>query len=347
MGLMLGFKSKVKTLRETFMAGVTNTGNVTATVGNKLVLNWHGTPTQRDGVLQMFPSIRDKMMPDLELGRCADGIIATILDDGMSPDDHGSNIQSIAMLWRVFTTRLDGGTYGDLIAHTNMHAAFELHEQINDQFNITWKISVMRGRKPKASPDATSDQDHPTRPADARDDRRSVGASNARPVSSARGLGAKTMPSEFEGVPVSRLVDMRHELTALIKQNLYGGGSKSEGQAAVIARNTLDDFVFRMTDDMFVKGKSADLAPLKRAIVLETYSELLAILEDYSRRFGHGGNAIKQGMSTIISDPDVFGRFNRDDQTKIQAITAGSSLFAKRRFNQLHLSIRTEAGRYV
>jgi hypothetical protein len=50
--------------------------------------------------------------------------------------------------------------------------------------------------------------------------------------------------SEFEGVHVSRLVDMRHELTALIKQNLYGGGSKTEGQAALIARNNLDDFIF-------------------------------------------------------------------------------------------------------
>jgi hypothetical protein len=41
------------------------------------------------------------------------------------------------MLWRVFTTRLDAGTYGDLIAHTNMHATFELHEQPNDQFKVT------------------------------------------------------------------------------------------------------------------------------------------------------------------------------------------------------------------
>ena len=84
-------------------------------------------------------------------------------------------------------------------------------------------------------------------------------------------------PDEFEGVPVSRLIDTRHELTALIKQNLYGRGSKSEGQAALIARNRLDDFVFRMTDDMLVKGKSADLAPLKRAIILETFGELLEI----------------------------------------------------------------------
>lgn len=146
---MFGLKRKAKALRETFVAGATNTGNVTATVGSKFVLNWHGTPTQRDDTLRMFPGIRDKTMPGLDLGTFADGVIATIHDDGMSPDNHGSNIQSIAMLWRVFTTRLDGGgTYGDLIAHANLHAAFELQEQIDDEFKITWKISVMKGRTP-------------------------------------------------------------------------------------------------------------------------------------------------------------------------------------------------------
>jgi hypothetical protein len=153
---MFGLKRKAKmlrqswvTLRQSWVAGATNTGNVTATVGNQLVLNWHGTPTQRDGVLQLFPSlVRDKLMPGADLGNCADAIIASIHDDGMSPDDVGTNIQSLAMLWRVFTTQLDDGTYGDLIAHTNMHATFELHEQPNDQFKITWKISVMRRRAP-------------------------------------------------------------------------------------------------------------------------------------------------------------------------------------------------------
>ncbi len=77
-------------------------------------------------------------MPGGELGSCADAIIASIHDGGMSADDHGSNVQSIAMLWRVFTTRLDDGTYGDLITRTNMHATFELHEQPNDQFKVTW-----------------------------------------------------------------------------------------------------------------------------------------------------------------------------------------------------------------
>jgi hypothetical protein len=156
-----------------------------------------------------------------------------------------------------------------------------------------------------------------------------------------------TTPQEFEGVPVSSLIDTRHELTALIKENLYGGGSKPEGQAALIARNSLDKFVFRMTDDMLAKGKLADLAPLKRAIILETYSELLDILTDYSSRFGRGGKAVKDGMSAIVSDPDVFGRFNAEHQAKIQAIATGSSLFAKSRFDELHLSIRAEAGRHM
>jgi len=96
---------------------------------------------------RLFPVIRDRMMPDIELGTCADGLIAAIHDDGMSPDNDISNMQTIALLWRVFTTRLDDGTnYGDLIALANMHAEFELHEQANDQFKITWKISIMKGR---------------------------------------------------------------------------------------------------------------------------------------------------------------------------------------------------------
>ena len=134
--------------RESWEAGANNTGNITATVGDRLVLNWHGTPTQRDGVLQIFPKMRDKMMPGEELGIFADAVIASIHDHGMSPDNVGSNIQTIAILWRIFTTPFDEDvTYGDFIAHANMHAAFELHEQVNDQFNVTWKISVMRGRK--------------------------------------------------------------------------------------------------------------------------------------------------------------------------------------------------------
>ncbi len=303
---MFGMKRKSKMWRESWVAGATNTGNVTATVGNKLVLNWHGTPTQRDEALRLFPRlVRDKLMPGVDLGNCADAIIASIHDDGMSLGDLGSNIQSVAMLWRVFTTRLDDdATYGDLIAHTNLHAAFELHEQPNDQFKVTWKINVMRGESDRAK-SSTGSVDS--------------GAKHTR--LDTLGLTAieraMTTPPDFKGIPISRLIDMRHELTALIKQNLYGGGSKPEGQAAVITRNCLDDFVFQMTDDLVVKGNVTDLLPLKRAIIIETHVECLEILNDYSRRFGRGGKAIKQGMLAILSDPDVFGRFNADCQASI------------------------------
>jgi hypothetical protein len=141
-----GLKRKAKIWRQSYVAGAANTGNITATVGDRLVLNWHGTPTQRDRVLQMFPVVRDKSMPGVELGNCADAMIASIHDDGMAPDEVGSNMQRIAMLWRIFTTPLGDGSYGDLIGYTNMHAAFELHEQPTDEFKVTWKISVMRGR---------------------------------------------------------------------------------------------------------------------------------------------------------------------------------------------------------
>jgi hypothetical protein len=145
---MFGLKRKAKVYRETFTAGFFDTSNVTATVGNKQVLNWHGTPTQRDDALGLFPVlVRDKLMPGVELGNCADAIIANIHDDGMSPDGLGRNIQSIAMLWRVFTTRFDDDfTYGDLIAHTNLHVAYEVHEQPNDQFKVTWKVSTTPSR---------------------------------------------------------------------------------------------------------------------------------------------------------------------------------------------------------
>ena len=172
-------------------------------------------------------------------------------------------------------------------------------------------------------------------------------AENARLQAEAGKAIAMTIPPEFDGVPISRLIDTRHKLTALIKQNLYGRGSKDEGRAALIARNKLDEFVFDATDEHFTRGNSADLAPLKRAIILETYTELLDLLSDYRTRFGRGGKATKQGMLAILSDPDVFGRFDPDHQGKIQAIVTGSSLLANRRLDRLDLQIRTAAGRSI
>jgi hypothetical protein len=70
-------------------------------------------------------------------------------------------------------------------------------------------------------------------------------------------------------VPASRLVDLRHELTALIKSELYGGGNKTEGRAALIARRELDKFFFDTEQSQLTRGNVADLDALKRAIILK------------------------------------------------------------------------------
>jgi hypothetical protein len=138
---------------------------------------------------------------------------------------------------------------------------------------------------------------------------------------------------DMTGVPISCLIDARHELTAIIKENLHETGSKEELRAALIARNGLDEFFFHTTDEILVKGNVTELVGLKRAIILSTYSELLYILEDSWRRLGRTGQAAKLGMSAVTSDPDLIGRFNLEDQAKIRAIAAGLSLLAKRRLN--------------
>jgi hypothetical protein len=146
---MFGLKRNVKQWRQSFFAGANNTGNVSATVSGKLVLSWHGTPTQKDDALKLFPVIQQRMMPEASLESFADAVIANIRDGGMARDDEARNIQTIAMLWRLFTTSVDhddlGFTYGDLVAVKNFHVAFELHEQPNDQFKMTWNVSTMAG----------------------------------------------------------------------------------------------------------------------------------------------------------------------------------------------------------
>jgi hypothetical protein len=143
---MFGLKRKAKLLRETFTAGVRNTGNVSATVSGKPVLSWHGTPTQKDDLLKMFPVIQQRMMPEVSPESFADAAIANIHDAGMAEDNEPRNIQIIAMLWRLFTTPVDHDVpdliYGDLVAIRNFHVAFELHEQPNDEFKVTWVVRI-------------------------------------------------------------------------------------------------------------------------------------------------------------------------------------------------------------
>src|SRR3954464_119097 len=148
---MFGLKRKVKLWRDSFTAAASNTGNVSATVSGNLVLSWHGTPTQKDDALKMFPVIQQRMMPAASSENFADAVIASIHDGGVAQDSEGRNIQSIAMLWRLFTTPVDhndpGFTYGDLVAVKNFHIAFELHEQPNDQFKLTWTVNTIPGRR--------------------------------------------------------------------------------------------------------------------------------------------------------------------------------------------------------
>jgi hypothetical protein len=149
---MFGLKRKAKFWFESFTAGVSNTGNASATVNGKLVLSWHGTPTQKDDALKMLPVIQQRMMPGVSPEIFADATIANIHDEGMALDNDARNVQSIAMLWRLFTTPVDrdapGLTYGDLVAVKNFHIAFELHEQPNDQFKVTWTVNTMPGATP-------------------------------------------------------------------------------------------------------------------------------------------------------------------------------------------------------
>ena len=147
---MFGLKRKLKSLRELFTAGANNTGTVTASVSGKLVLSWHGTPTQKDDALKLFPVIQQRLMPEASPENFADAVIASLHDGGMAQDNEGRNIQTIVMLWRLFTAPVDhnvpGLTFGDLVAVKNFHVAFEIHEQPNDQFNVTWTINTMPGR---------------------------------------------------------------------------------------------------------------------------------------------------------------------------------------------------------
>jgi hypothetical protein len=147
---MSGLKRKAKMWRETITAGFFDTGNISATVNGKPVLSWAGTPTQKDTALKMLPVVQQKLMPEVSPEAFADATIASIRDEGMASTDHGRSIQTVALLWRLFTTPvnrdLPGVTYGDLIATTNLHVAYEVQEQPNDEFKVTWKVSTRPSR---------------------------------------------------------------------------------------------------------------------------------------------------------------------------------------------------------
>jgi hypothetical protein len=117
--------------------------------------------------------------------------------------------------------------------------------------------------------------------------------------------------------------------------------------AALAVRGTLDDFIFHTTDDILERGTIAELDPLKMAIILETYEELLDLLQEAFARFGRTSKAAKLGMLSVVSDPGMFERFNPDHQAEIRKIASGTSLLAKRRLERLLLAIRVQAGKFI
>ncbi|HEY1884822.1 MAG TPA: hypothetical protein VGG86_02085 [Roseiarcus sp.] len=147
--------------------------------------------------------------------------------------------------------------------------------------------------------------------------------------------------AQFEGgVPLSRMIDLRHELTFLIKSELYGGGDKIEGRAALTARQRLDGFFFHTNP---LGATAAELDGLKSAIILTTLAEqadLLAQARD-------AGGGIKAEMLKLMNDPDRFDRFNDQDKAAIREIARGWSFFAKIRFKALHETIRRRGIPYM
>ena len=154
--------------------------------------------------------------------------------------------------------------------------------------------------------------------------------------------------AESPGVPLPRLIDLRDELSALIKSELYGGGNKMEGRAALIARRELDEFFFHTEQSQLTRGNVVvDIDALKRAIILETLAEQATLLEQARDAGGSLRKGIKAEMLKLMDDPDRFHQFNDDDKAAIREIARGVAFFAKIRFDHLHEAIRRRGIPYM
>jgi hypothetical protein len=150
-----------------------------------------------------------------------------------------------------------------------------------------------------------------------------------------------------DSVHISRLVDLRHKLTANIKFNLYGGGDRNEGLGALQARNSLDDFILKAKQTDLVRGEIEQTNVLKTAVILETFTELLEILDRGREAGGGTRKGIKAEMKKLMDDPDRFDRFNDEDKAAIREIARGLAIFAKIRFDHLHEALRRRAGQFM
>ncbi|MBI1348649.1 hypothetical protein GC163_20445 [bacterium] len=145
------------------------------------------------------------------------------------------------------------------------------------------------------------------------------------------------------GMTISVLANLRHKLTANIKVNLYGGGTKTEGRRALAMRNRLDENIYTITAADTVDGNVEGIEHLKRAIALENLAEQLDILIDMSRKANKTGKGMKSEMIDILSDSDRFGRFVPAHQKLMKDAAAGMSIFAHWKFNKLFDSIQAQA----
>ena len=66
-----------------------------------------------------------------------------------------------------------------------------------------------------------------------------------------------------------------------------------EGRAALVARQRLDEFLFRTEQSQLTRGNVADLAALKRGIILETLAEQVTLLEQ-ARNAGGGSEKVSR-----------------------------------------------------
>lgn len=149
------------------------------------------------------------------------------------------------------------------------------------------------------------------------------------------------------GVPVSRLIDLRDELTALIKSELYGGGNKTEGRAALLARQKLDEFFFHTKQSHLTRGNVGDIDVLKSGIILETLAEQVDLLDRARDAGGGSQKGIQTEMLKLMNDPDRFDRFSDKDKAAIREIARGWSFFAKSRLQRLHEAIRRRGIPYM
>ena len=86
---------------------------------------------------------------------------------------------------------------------------------------------------------------------------------------------------------------------------------------------------------------------MRRAIILQTYAEIIEILEDYSKRFGYTAKGIKQGMGAILSDPYLIGRYADREQAMIKDVYNSWRFSTVKKYEELYYGLRRGGAQYL